>query len=375
MRIVYWTHLFYPYIGGMEVSAVRILPQLAKQGFEITVLCCDWDGEIEQDSTIFGMRVLRVPMLRALASRRLVEMKQAKDQVVKLQKKFRPHINHCNLGTPAMMFFHDIKSRTPTILTLHESLIAVRGLSGGKDSLLDKSFKSAAWITGVSHSALNDALSVFPEIGEKSSVIYHGIETASTAPSPVSSDPPKLLVLSRLVEGKGVDHAIEAFARVHNRFPQSRLIIAGEGPQKAMLEQKVTQHDLSNSVEFLGWVAPEEVAGLIDACTIVVIPSAIDEGFGQVAIEAANAGRATVATKAGGLMEAVADGESGILVEKGNPDQLADAVIKLLENKELLNKLSHQAKVRCDTTFSVERSVNEYAKLYQQMAAKTSSGV
>jgi glycogen(starch) synthase len=178
-------------------------------------------------------------------------------------------------------------------------------------------------------------------------------------------DAPCVLGFGRLVADKGFDLAVRAFAAVTRRVPNARLVLAGDGAARADLERLVTDMGLSQSVEFVGMVAPADVPALIARASLVVVPSRWDEPFGLVALEAAVMARPVVATRAGGLVEVVEEGTTGLLVDKEDPDALAAALLRLLEDPATADRMGVAARARARERFSWERCVTSYERLYE----------
>ena len=251
----------------------------------------------------------------------------------------------------------------PVLITLHQAL--AEG-PVGRDSLLGHLLRTADWVNTCSNAVLAHARQLVPEIIPRSSVIHNALEAPIFDPQPLSFDPPRLLCLGRLVAEKGFDLALTAFATILNRFPCTRLVIAGDGAERENLQKQMTELGLLNSIEFLGSVPPEKVAHLIDEATLVVIPSRL-EGFGLVALEAALMARPVVATRAGGLPEVVVHEKTGLLVESENSHALAEAIAFLLNNPETARKLGRAARARAQEVFSWERHVDVYDALYRKV--------
>src|SRR5262249_39404992 len=209
---------------------------------------------------------------------------------------------------------------------------------------------------------------LLPEITPRSSVIYNSLMAPPFEPQPISFEPPRLLCLGRLVAGKGFDLAMTAFAKIRQRFPSARLLIAGDGPEREHLQQQAIESGLIDSVEFAGSILPEKVPHFIDASTLVLIPSRM-EGFGLVALEAALMARPVVATRVGGLSEVVAHEETGLLVETNDSDGIAAAVERLLEYPELAARMGQAARRRAQKRFGWDRYVDAYDALYQKVVA------
>jgi glycogen(starch) synthase len=168
---------------------------------------------------------------------------------------------------------------------------------------------------------------------------------------------------------KGADIALTAFASIVDRFPRARLTIAGEGPERSGLEQQAIALGVNDLVEFVGWVAREQVPALINSAAIVIIPS-WREGLPWVAMEAAHMARPIVATSVGGLPDVIVDHQTGILVEPGNSGAIAEAIMSLLDHPEKAVQIGKNAQIRARDLFTWVRYVGAYDELYQTLVVK-----
>ncbi len=157
---------------------------------------------------------------------------------------------------------------------------------------------------------------------------------------------PRLLVTRSLEEIYNVGCVIKAFQKVHNRFPDSRLGVVGDGRERSKLEALVYQLGLSDSVTFYGCVAHEKIQDIYDQYDIFVNASNVDNLPGTI-LEAFASGLPVVSTNPGGIPYMVEDGVTGLLVEKEDYNALADNVIKLLEQPEFVLSLSRNAREEC----------------------------
>jgi phosphatidylinositol alpha-1,6-mannosyltransferase len=163
-----------------------------------------------------------------------------------------------------------------------------------------------------------------------------------------------VLSISRLVRRKNLDGLMRAFARVRERFPESVLVIAGEGPERERLESQAMLLPLVPGgrvpVRFLGPVAPEQLVELYNLADVFVLPGKDQngdiEGFGLTLLEAAACERPVIAGRAGGMVDAVADGHTGLLVDPGNEQALAAGISRLLASPELARQLGRAGRVR-----------------------------
>jgi glycosyltransferase involved in cell wall biosynthesis len=156
-----------------------------------------------------------------------------------------------------------------------------------------------------------------------------------------------------------------------NRFPQARLSIVGEGPERVHLEEQAASLGLKDSVEFVGRVEPGEVPAVMGQATVVVMPSRV-EGFPMRALEAAKMARPVVATPAGGLAEAIIHEQTGLIVEKENSFALAEAVGFLLGHPDVAVRMGQAARSRVLGTFSLKSCVDSYDRLYHTLIREKS---
>ena len=198
-------------------------------------------------------------------------------------------------------------------------------------------------------------------------MLLNGLDAPEAALVLAPAGEPTVVAVGRLSEEKGFDVLLRAFARVLERAPSARLVIAGDGFRRDALVAEAMALGIAASVDFPGWVDGEALTELLDRASVVVIPSRA-EGFGLVALEAALRGRAVVATDVGGLSEVVADGATGLLVPVEDPGALAGAVLGLLEDRGLARRLGEAGRARALREFSGRRHVEATVELYERLA-------
>jgi len=176
--------------------------------------------------------------------------------------------------------------------------------------------------------------------------------------------------LGRLITRKGFDVALSAFALISRRFPEGRLIVAGDGPARSALEKQAADLKIAHQVDFVSWVAPEEVPALLNTTTIMLMPSR-REPFGLVALQAAQMARPIVATRVGGLPEVVVHGQTGVLIENENVAELAEAISMLIECPEVAIGMGQAARNRALTSFGWDRCIDAYDMLYRKLIEGT----
>jgi len=176
-----------------------------------------------------------------------------------------------------------------------------------------------------------------------------------------------LLTVGRLVERKGHDKVIEALPKVLEKMPNIIYLIVGDGPNINNLKSKILNLKLENAVILAGKVSNQDLQDYYALADVFIMPSRdIDgdvEGFGTVFLEAGRFGKAVIGGRSGGVPEAVIDGETGLLVDPVNTDEIAEAIIKLLTNDELRNKLGQQGKERVEKDFVWTKEAGKIEKL------------
>jgi len=179
-----------------------------------------------------------------------------------------------------------------------------------------------------------------------------------------------LVFAGRLVREKGVDVLLRAFAKIGNQLPEAKLLICGDGPERAAIENLVTELGLTGRVSMLGFKSNEEVWRIFREAWVVAVPSIWQEPFGQVAIEAMMNGVALVASRSGGLGEIVCHGKTGFLVSPGDSNELAAALLRVLSDRKLAEQLGQAGHQRAITEFSETKFVDRFIQLYGSICSR-----
>jgi glycosyltransferase involved in cell wall biosynthesis len=168
--------------------------------------------------------------------------------------------------------------------------------------------------------------------------------------------------VAALVPHKGQRHLVAAAARVHREERDARFIIVGEGELREPLERQIKELGLERHVLLTGF--RPDALGLMKSFDIFAMSSAT-EGLGSAVLEAMACSRPIVATRAGGLPEAVVDQETGLLVPVQDDAALAAAIARLLKDPALRTAFGEAGRARILAEFSVERMVNKTLAVYQ----------
>lgn len=177
-------------------------------------------------------------------------------------------------------------------------------------------------------------------------------------------DAPIALFVGRLTQIKRPDRLLEAFRIVRQTVPDAVLAIAGEGD--LFDQMKPQANDLGDSVRFLGWQS--DLSAVYPLADVVVLTSD-NEGMPVTLIEASMLGVPCVTTDVGSAREVVIDQGTGFVVSK-QPNEIADAVSRVLDDQDLANRLGIAAKKNADEGFGTSRLVGDYATLYRSLMAR-----
>lgn len=179
-------------------------------------------------------------------------------------------------------------------------------------------------------------------------------------------------IASRLVPGKGHDLAIDAVMAAREREPRLRLLVAGDGPLRAALEQRVG--GAGDGVRLLGFV--DGIRDFMGACDAFLFPTEPwwGEGFGLAALEAMAVGLPMVATPVGAMPELILEGETGFLVHPRDPREMCEALVALASRDELRRELGRRARERVEREFSLERMCERTLAVYREVAGSDDDG-
>lgn len=209
-------------------------------------------------------------------------------------------------------------------------------------------------------------------------VIRNGVDTARfevKAPAGrlrrelgLPSRGPIIAALCRLIPIKGIEHFLEAAVILSRRFSDARFIVAGEGAHRQTLERYAIELGLGGRVIFTG--LRQDIPEFLSEVHISVLPS-LSEALSNTVLESMAAGLPVVATRVGGNPELVEDGVTGLLVPPREPESLAAALTRLVENPTLAQAMGQAARQRAQEHFSQERLVQETECLYLRLLLRT----
>lgn len=199
-------------------------------------------------------------------------------------------------------------------------------------------------------------------------VVYNGVPLREMRPA--LSHPPIVAFAGRLAPEKGVNVLLGAFKRVIDCLPSAQLLVAGEGKEEGNLRQLVEALNISQNVKFLGYLTRSKLENTFNCAWVQVVPSVWDEPFGNVTTEAMMRGTAVIASAVGAQPEIVEDGVTGLLVPPNDEEALSNALLSVLKDQILAEKMGRFGRKRAIEQFSEDRRTEHFLEIYQQLLQK-----
>ncbi|MDQ2868721.1 MAG: glycosyltransferase family 4 protein [Verrucomicrobiota bacterium] len=235
---------------------------------------------------------------------------------------------------------------------------------------LPEIFASASAIMAVSDHFAEYLRERFPAVAARVHRVYNGIDSSEFQPARFT-DPPLILSIGRLVSIKGFDLLIAACALMRER--NFRCEIIGGGPLREELAALIS--DLGARVQLRGAQSQAEIRARLAAASVFALPCRVDAKGGRdnlptVFMEAMAAGLPIISTDIGGVREMVVDGVTGHLVATENAQALADAICRLLDQRDEARKLGAAGRERCAKMFAIENSVRELREIFAALPSR-----
>jgi glycosyltransferase involved in cell wall biosynthesis len=208
---------------------------------------------------------------------------------------------------------------------------------------------------------------------DKIHLIYHGVDLDSwiyRPPSPILKETIHILSVGRFIEKKGFIYLLDALRQLKEEKYSIRLSIAGEGKDRAKLEDYCRRYGLDQSVDFPGWQTPEQVKQWYACSDLFVLPSIVTgngdrDGIPNALLEAMATGVPVIATSVSGIPEVIRHHHNGLLVPEKNRRQLAQAISYLIDNPGLRVRLAENARGTIEEKFNHEPCNARLKKLFE----------
>jgi len=384
LHILVVNHEFPPIGGGASKVSFELAKKLVQRGYRVCVLT-SWSRGLPNNEVVDGVEVHRV-----WSWRKNVHDGGLRGSVTFLMSalpRLRRRLNadpvdvvHYFFGLPTgvLSFYTHSVRRLPYIIGLRGSDVpfydrksrTLRVLHRILMPITRRIWRGASDVIAVSYGLRDLAQETTPDLSI--GVIHNGIdviEGAAEMRSRKRADRVRLVCVARLVPRKGVCLLLEALVSLDR--DDIELVVAGTGPSHAELEAFSATHDIADRVKFAGYCRPDQLRDINVSSDIFVLPT-LSDAFPNVVLEAMGAALPVIASRVGGIPEAVVDGETGILVKAGDRAQLANAISVLVDDRALREAYGLAGQQRAREMFTWHRNARLYLDSYERATAQLS---
>jgi len=334
MKIAILVGLFPPkWLAGTEIATYHLAEHLAQRGHEVHVIT-SLDEGLPEESCEKGFHIHRLPRVRI----RFIGGLMFWADTIRALRKIKPDIVHAQ----------SLISGMPALLSNRLLKIPYVIYGRGSDVYLPDWFtkltakgilKNASAVIALTEH-MKDAMQAI--YSRDVIIVPNGINLNEIAEREAEGGNPgkKILFVGRLHPVKGVQYLLGAMSIVHQELPEAKLILVGDGEEREYLESLTDSLGIRECVEFAGRVPHERVQDYMNLAEVFVLPS-LSEGFPVTILEAMACGLPIVATRVGGVPDIIEDGANGYLINTKNPEQIAEALLRVLQDEELQKIMSN----------------------------------
>ena len=274
------------------------------------------------------------------------------------------HAHFAGMAARTAFWIHKFFPITFSFTAHANDIFAPRDFEIGLDKLVD----AARIIVTVTDYATRFLRERFPIRADRIYRVYNGLDLAEFGRTDFSSTPPLIVAVGRLIAKKGFADLIRACGLLAERGKPFRCEIIGEGPLENELRAQIQQLDLKNRVALSGAKPQREVRQRFAAASVFVLPSVVDSAGGidnlpTVIMEAMATALPVISTDIGGIPEMVVENETGFLVPPGDTGALVRAIEKMIDDRQLAQRLGLGGYERAQALFSIEKNVRDLSAL------------
>lgn len=382
MHVLLVLTYYRPHTSGLTIYAERLARGLAERGHRVTVLTSRYSRELPKQEELNGVRVVRAPVLFRISKGVIMPTfgflawKYVREaDVVSLHL---PQFDAAGVALRGRLL------HKPTLLTYHCDLQLPPGLFNRlvNQVVLLMNNLAGRFSHGVvaytqdfaDHSPFlqrfRDKLHIIPPPLELPEMTKSGTAAFARMHNPEDKHP-VIGMAARLAAEKGVEVLLQAFPKILERYPNARILFAGQY-QNVLAEEayaqrlmpRIRMYEEMRKWKFLGVLDPVQMTAFYPNLDVITVPSLNStESFGLVQVEAMLCGTPSVASDLPGVRQPVLQTGMGEIAPVGDPDGLAEAILKVLDNPEAHIRPQEEIRAR----FSTERTVDGYEALFQKM--------
>ncbi len=370
----------YPSLGGSGVVATELGKLLAEMGHQVHFIAHSIPfrlGGSRKNIFYHEVQVSDYYVFKYAPYDLSLASKMA--QVAKMQKLDLLHVHYAlPHAVCALLAKQIVGEHLKVVTTLHGTDITILGHDESLRDLIRLAINESDAVTAVSNDLINETRRAL-DIARPIDLCYNFVDKRIYYPRHhpelrlqyAKPDEKILMHISNFRPVKRVLDVVRIFEEVQRTIP-SKLLLVGEGPDLAKVQQKVNDWGLSDRVVYLG--KQEDVAELISLADLHLLPSE-KESFGLVALEAMACGVPTIGSNAGGIPELVTHGETGYLAEIGDTAQMAAYAKKLLLDPALHKQFSEACLERARNEFCNDKIAKQYEAIYERVLCEEAAVV
>jgi glycogen(starch) synthase len=355
VRIALVPSAYAPWVGGVEELTRRLAIELTGSGDEVEIWTLRHPHTLPAREEIGGLPVRRfeLPLPGANPRSLLAFPRAARAGMRELRRaadEFRPDVVHVQCFSANGVYAAALRG-TPLVVSLQgETVMDDRDIYDHSVALrlgLRMGLRRARAVTACSSFVLADAYRRFGLPAGRGIVVPNGVDlTGDSVLTPLSVPFDRFVLgLGRVVRKKGFDLLLDAFARLAPQRPGLGLVVGGDGPEREALAERVHELGLDDRVLLPGSLSRAQVAWAMANASVFVLPSRV-EPFGIVVLEALRARRPVVVSTHGGATEIVRDEREGLLADPFDPEALARAIARTLDEGALRERLIRAGEAR-----------------------------
>lgn len=369
MKILQTPVRFHPYTGGVEKYVLDLSSELVKRGHEVTVLCAN-EPKSKSDEKIRGINVKRTHYIGKIANTNIslsLPYRILKEDFDIVHTHF-PSPWSCDWSMVAA-----ILKNKPMILTYHNDIAGhptSKFLAGSYSHTFLKLLLKTAKIISITQPDYLEYSNFLKPYTKKIRAIPIGIDLQRFKPLRIKKEKDTLFflaVLDKFHEYKGLNYLIKAVAIAKKKIRGIKLIIGGRGELVEYYKELARKLGVEDNIKFIGYVGDKQLVGLYNRGSCFVLPSTSHfEGFGIVLLEAMACKTPVICTDIVGVAKDVEKSCAGIVVGPKDVRGLSQAIIKMLNDNKLREKMGSNALQLIRSQYSVGKMAESFEYIYKE---------
>lgn len=379
MKILVALTYYRPHISGLTIYVQRLAEALADMGHSVTVLTSRYDAALSLNEDMDGVRVVRVPVAFRLSKG--VVMPRFGLEATRLVRSHDVLSLHLPQFDAAGLALRGSLMGRPTVLTYHCDLKLPVGLVNRAANL------TVGLANGVSAKFADRIVAYTMDYAENSPFLSRYLDKVQVIPPPVEVPPieenelnkfrddhaiqtgPVIGMASRLAAEKGVEILLRALPVILERYPEARVMFAGQylnvlGEAEYATRLEPLLSEFNSQWTFLGVLRPREMAAFFRSCDVTVLPSLNStESFGLVQIESMICGTPVVASDLPGVRQPVLTTGMGKISAIGDEEALAQAILEVLQNPGAFRTAAEELRSK----FDPRQTAAAYVQLFEEL--------